>query len=81
MDYGSPGSYVHGLSQARELEWVAHFLLQGIYLTLGLNLCFLHWQDESLPLEPPGSLISLPPLMTCDIGPILQAEVTEVEKS
>ena len=58
-----------------------HFLLPGIYLTRGLNSRFLHWQDESLPLEPPGSLISLPPLMTCDIGPILQAGGTEVEKS
>ena len=81
MKCSPPDSSVHGIFQASILEWVAHFLLQGIYLTLGLNLCFLHWQNESLPLEPPGSLISLPPLMTCDIGPILQAEVTEVEKS
>ena len=32
-------------------------LLQGIFLTQGLNLrflCFLHWQTGSLPLAPPG---------------------------
>ena len=36
-----------------------HFLLQGIFLTLGLNLCLLrlpHWQVGSLPLKP----LSLP---------------------
>ena len=34
-----------------------HFLLQGIFLTQGLNpclLCLLHWQAGSLPLAPPG---------------------------
>ena len=31
-----------------------HFLLQGIFLTQGLNLyllCLLHWQADSLPLR------------------------------
>ena len=28
-----------------------HFLLQRIFMTLGLNLCFLHWQADSLPLS------------------------------
>ena len=27
-----------------------HFLLQGIFLTQGLNLHLLHWQVGSLPL-------------------------------
>ena len=27
-----------------------HFLLQGIFLTQGSNLCLLHWQADSLPL-------------------------------
>ena len=34
-----------------------HFLLQGIFLTQGLNLCllrFLNWQAGSLPPAPPG---------------------------
>ena len=28
-----------------------HFLLQGIFLTQGLNPCLLHWQEDSLPLS------------------------------
>ena len=59
---------VHGILQARILEWVAfpfsllqgvgcYFLLQGIFLTQGSNphlLCLLHWQVGSLPLAAPG---------------------------
>ena len=29
-----------------------HFLLYGIFPTQGLNPCLLHWQVDSLPLEP-----------------------------
>ena len=43
-----PGSPVHGILQARILEWVARSLLQGIFLTQGSNL--LHWFAGSLPL-------------------------------
>ena len=32
-----------------------HFLLQGIFLTQGSNLRFLHWQADSLPLLHLGS--------------------------
>ena len=39
--------------------WVGcHVLLQGIFLTQGLDPCFLHllhWQLGSLPLVPPGN--------------------------
>ena len=31
-----------------------HFLLQGIFLTQGLNLSVLHWQVGSFTAEPPG---------------------------
>ena len=34
-----------------------HFLLQGIFLTQGLNLNLLHWQADSLPLVPLGKPI------------------------
>ena len=57
----------HGLQPAKFLcpwdfpventEVGYHFLLQGIYLTQGSNprlLCLLHWQVDSVPLEPPG---------------------------
>ena len=32
-----PGSSIHGIFQARILEWVVHFLLQGIVPTWGSN--------------------------------------------
>ena len=51
MDYSLPGSSVHGIFQARILEWVAIPLLQGIFLTQGSNFHFLHWQADSLPLN------------------------------
>ena len=58
MDCSLPGSFVHGILQARILEWVAMPSLQGIFLTQGWNsrlLCLLHWQVGSLPLSPQGS--------------------------
>ena len=52
--YSPPGSSLPGIFQARILG--CHFLLQGIFLTQGLNLCLLHWQMNSLPLSYLGSL-------------------------
>ena len=46
MDCSPPGSSVHGIFQARILEWV---VLQGIFPTQGSNqhlLCLLHWQVD-----------------------------------
>ena len=37
-DCSLPGSSVHGVSQARILEWACHFLLQGIFQTGWLKL-------------------------------------------
>ena len=59
MDCSLPGSSVHGILQARILEWVAMPSPpgEGIFLTQGSNLCLLcllHWQAGSLPLAPPG---------------------------
>ena len=42
MDCSLPGSSIHGIFQVRVLEWVAIFLLQGIFLTQGLNLGLPH---------------------------------------
>ena len=42
MDCSLPGSSVHGILQARILEWVAISFLQGIFLTQGLNPGLLH---------------------------------------
>ena len=51
----------HGLEPARlfcpwdfpgkNTEVSCHFLLQGVFLTQGSNLCLLHWQADSLPLS------------------------------
>ena len=57
MDCSSPGSFVHGILQARMLERVAMALLQGIFPTQGSSLyllVLLLWQVGSLPLAPPG---------------------------
>ena len=56
MNCNLPGSSVHGILQARILEWVAISFFRGIFLTQGLNphlLGLLCWQAESLPSEPP----------------------------
>ena len=57
VDCSPPDASVHGISQARILEWVAHFRLQGIFLTQGSNPCLLRWQVDFLPLSHQGSLI------------------------
>ena len=37
MDCNLPGSFVHGILQARTLEWVAIPFFRGIFLTQGSN--------------------------------------------
>ena len=57
MDHSPPGSYVHGILQAKTVEQGCHFLLQGIFHTQRWNLrllCLLHHLVGSLPLVPPG---------------------------
>ena len=54
-------SSVHGILQARILEWVVVVPSRGPFPTQGSNsnlLYLLHWQAVSLPLEPPGKLES-----------------------
>ena len=56
IDCSPPGSSVHGILQARILEWVAT-LFSSLFPTQGRNpphLCVLHWQVVSLPLARPG---------------------------
>ena len=57
MDYSPPDSSVHGISQARILEWEGkcHFLLQGIFPSPGSNPHLLRWQMDSSPLSHQGS--------------------------
>ena len=51
MDYGPPGSSVHGKNTGVGF----YALLQGIFPTQGSNLrvlWLLHWQVDSLPTDP-----------------------------
>ena len=60
MHHSPPGSSVHGIFQARMLEWVAISFSGGIFLTQGSNLCLLrlpHWQADSLQLSHQESLM------------------------
>ena len=49
MDYT-----VHGILQARILEWVVVPFSRGSFLTQGSNLGSPALQADSLPTEPPG---------------------------
>ena len=45
MDCSPPGFSVHGILQARVLEWGCHCLLQGIFPTQGSNPGLPHWRQ------------------------------------
>ena len=53
MDCSPPGFSVHGILQARVLEWVAISSSRGSSRPRDLTLHSLHWQAGS---EPPGKL-------------------------
>ena len=58
MDCSPPDSSVHGISQARPLEFVAISFSRGSSPTQSSNpalLSLLHWQADSLPLSHQGS--------------------------
>ena len=38
----------------KNTEVSCHFLLQGIFPSLGLNLCLLYWQVDFFTNDPPG---------------------------
>ena len=53
MDYGLPGSSIHGFP-SKNTRVGCHFLLQGIFLNQGLNPHLTHllnWQEDSLSLS------------------------------
>ena len=50
MDCSPPDSFVHGIFQARILEWVA-ISSPEIFPTQGSNLHLLHWLADSFPLS------------------------------
>ena len=58
LDCSLPGSYVHGIFPSRNSGLGYHFLLQGNFLTQGLNLCLLcllHCGQILYPLSHQGS--------------------------
>ena len=55
MRCSPPGSSVHGISQARMLEWVAISSSRGSSRPSESNLGLLNWQVGSLPLSLLGS--------------------------
>ena len=59
MDCSLPGSSVQGILQARILEWVAIFLLQGIFPTQESNPDLLHCRQILYHLSHQGSLEGL----------------------
>ena len=54
MDCSPPASSIHGIFQARVLEWGAIAFSRGIFLTQGLNQGLPHCRQLILPSEPPG---------------------------
>ena len=52
MDCSPPGPSVHGISQARILDWVASFFFQGIFQTQGLDPCLLDLDLNFILLNP-----------------------------
>ena len=58
MDCSPPGSSVHGILQARILEWVAIPFSRGIFPTQGWNLGLLHFRQTSELPEKSWSFIA-----------------------
>ena len=54
-DSSLPGSTIHGIFQARILEWGCHFLLQEIFLTQGLSAGLPHCRQTLYCLSHQGS--------------------------
>ena len=56
MDYSPPGSSIHGILQARILEWVAISFSRGSSLPRDQTHepLLLHWQLDFLPLNHQG---------------------------
>ena len=62
MDYSPPGFTVHGILQARILEWFVTPSSRASPLPKDgthVFLCLLQWQAESLPLTQPRKRMSV----------------------
>ena len=71
MDCSTPGSSVHRIFLARILEWVCHFLLQGVFPTQNQThgwAAFPALQVDSSPWSHPGSHLHTPVSMVCSFS-------------
>ena len=59
MDYSLPGSSVHGILQARILEWVAIPFSRGIFPAQGSNMGLPHLRQTLYSLSHEGNLGAL----------------------
>ena len=57
MNCSPPGSSVHGILQAKILEWVAILFSRGIFLTQGPNPGLLHCRQTFYHLSQQGSWV------------------------
>ena len=57
VDCSLPGASVHGILQARILEWVAMIFSKGIFLNQGSNPGLLHFRQTLYHLSHQGSLV------------------------
>ena len=91
MDCSVPGSSVHGVSQAKILEWVAIPFSKGSSAPRDQTRvsCLSRWQVGSLPLVPPGKRIDwhfteeiLPhmPQCRCPCCPPVTADICQTVK-
>ena len=64
MDFSQPGSSVHGILQARILEWVATSCSRGNFTMQGSNLGLLHCRQILYCLSHQGEVLSLLPMPT-----------------
>ena len=60
VDCSPMGSSVHGILQARILEWVAILFPRGVFLTQGSNPVLLHCREILYHLSHQGSLYLVP---------------------
>ena len=61
MDYSPPGSSVHGILQAKILEWVVMPSSRETSQPrnqIHISYISLYWQADSLPLVPPGAFLA-----------------------
>ena len=64
VDCSLPGFSVHGILQARILEWIAISFSRGIFPTQGSNPGLLHCRQMLYPLNHQGKLFVMPPQKT-----------------